>query len=961
LLLRTGEQEQVLVLTMHHIISDGWSVNVLMGELRELYESYSRGEESRLEELPIQYADYAVWQREWLQGEVLEEQLSYWRKQLEGMGEAVELPLRSRGKAEEERRGEGKSWRFELEPAVVQRLREVSRESGVTLYMSLLAGFKVLLARYSGQEDIVVGTATAGRTRGELEGLIGFFVNTLVLRTEVGGGVSFRELLGRVRETVLGAQANQDLPFEKLVEELQPERELERTPLFQIMFSWHSEKEGEWSLPGLRMEQQEVELGEAKFDFTMWLGEKGGRLRGIIEYKAGLYEEEMIAKVASHYQVLLEELLEDIEQDIRRVSMLTRMERRQLLEEWNRTETEYGNEKSVDQQFEEQVERTPEAIAVVQENRQLSYGELNRRANQLARFLRMLGAGPDVRVGIFLEASPEKVVALLAVLKAGAAYVPLDPAYPEERLKYIAMDAQIAVLLTEQKLQVERLRLKADVVYLDQESHWIGKQSCENLEQFAVPDNLAYVIYTSGSTGQPKGVMVRRQGVMNHLQWTLKDFPLTVLDRMLQRSTFAFDSSVWEFFAPLVAGSRLVLLSQSNLDLESTLKDLSLQQITHVQFTPSALQSLLAQNVSPFFKSVQCVFCGGERVSAELWEQFRKLIPAILSNLYGPTETTILSTSFLIPAGTSYSSPIPIGTAISNTQLYVLDRNLQLVPVGAPGELYIGGDGVSRGYIGKPGLTAERFVPDLYGKRKGERLYRTGDIVRYLHDGNLEFIGRADHQVKVRGYRIELAEIETALATHESIQQCVVVAREVEPGDTRLIAYVVLKSGKQAGTRRLYEHLKLRLPDYMVPSAFIEMQELPLTSNQKIDLKKLPVPNESYEPWDVYVEPRNGVEELLAEAWSDVLRTPQVGVHDNFFRLGGHSLLATQLILRIRETLKMDLPLRALFQQPTIAELAEMIRGQEQNADRVRRIEETFNRIQSMTADDVQRALAKGE
>jgi len=924
-LLRLGEGEHVLLLTMHHIVSDGWSVGVLVRELGVLYEAYAKGEESPLRELGIQYGDYAEWQREYLQGEVLEEQLSYWRKQLGGELPVVELPNDHVRPAVRSNRGAQQRMRVSRE--VGEKLKQMSREEGATLFMTLLAGFAVMLARYSGQEEVVVGTPIANRTRVETEELIGCFVNTLVMRVDARGNPKFRELVQRVKQVALEGYAHQDVPFEKVVEELQPKRDLSRTAMFQVLFVLQNAPMTETKLGGLRLEEVEFDRKVAKFDLTVTMGETEEGLWGVVEYNTDLFEAGTIARLVGHWERLLRGIAEGGgEQRVWEMALLGEGERRQLVEEWNETEASYPREKTVVELIEEQVERTPERVAVVYEGERLSYRELNGRANQLARRLQGWGVGPEEMVGICMKRSLEMVVGLLGVLKAGGAYVPLEPDYPRERLEYMVRDTGVRVVLTEERYRglVEQEGLQ--VLSLDREWSEVEGEESGAVRSGVGPENLAYVIYTSGSTGKPKGVMNTHEGLFNRLWWMQQEYGLGEEDRVLQKTPYSFDVSVWEFLWPLMSGARLVMARpEGNRDSRYLVEVIEQEQITTVHFVPSMLQVFVEERDVQRCGSLRRVICSGEALSGELQERFYGRLGAELHNLYGPTEAAIDVTYWACERGGRRSS-VPIGRPISNLQIYILDRYMNPVPVGVNGELHIGGVGLARGYLNRGELTAEKFVENPFAKESGARLYKTGDVARFRADGVIEYVGRMDQQVKVRGFRIELGEIEAELMQHPEVSECVVLAREDEPGTKRLVAYVVGEKQATPKVTELRNWMKERLPEYMVPAAFVTVPAIPVTANGKVDRRALPMPEASRpELEQEYVAPRTPAEETLARIWADVLQLERVGVHDNFFELGGHSLLATQVTARIRDLLHLEVPLLKIFEFPVLAEFAEVL------------------------------------
>ncbi|ODH00205.1 non-ribosomal peptide synthetase [Nostoc sp. KVJ20] len=950
-LLVLSPTEQWLSVCMHHVVSDGWSIGVFALELQALYNAYSQGQTSPLLPLPIQYADFAIWQRQWLVGEVLNSQLSYWKQQLANAPTFLPLPTDRPRPAVQT--FNGAYLEFTLSGELTQRLLQLSQKQGVTLFMTLLAAYNTLLYRYTGQEDILVGSPIANRDRTEIEGLIGFFVNTLVMRTEISGDRSFNELLPRIREMALSAYAHQDLPFEMLVEALQPERDLSHTPLFQVMFVLNNAPTSEVELTGLSVSSLPIESAIAKFDLTLSMENTSTGLVGGWDYNTDLFDSSTIERMTGHFVTLLESIVANPSERISQLPMLTAFEQQQLLVEWNDTRVDYPQDKCIHQLFEEQVERTPDAVAVVFENQQLTYHELNCRANQLAHYLRSLGVSTDVLVGICVERSLEMVIGLLGILKAGGAYLPLDPEYPQDRLSFMLEDAQVSVLLSQQQLVEKLPEHQARVVCLDTDWGMISQSNQQNPIAGVQATNLAYVIYTSGSTGKPKGAINTHLGICNRLLWMQQAYQLTEIDCVLQKTPFSFDVSVWEFFWPLLTGARLVVAKPGGHKDSGYLVNLILeQQITTLHFVPSMLQIFLEEQGLKDCSSLKRVICSGEALPLELQERFFACLGCQLHNLYGPTEAAI-DVTFWECQPESNLKTVPIGRPISNTQIYILDQNLQPVPVGVPGELHIGGAGLARGYLNRPELTEKKFIPNPFSGSRGAgeqrsrgvrerrrkivqspvaspRLYKTGDLARYLPDGNIEYLGRIDNQVKIRGFRIELGEIEAALSQHQDVQTSVVIVREDTPGDKRLVGYIVPQPQITPTVSVLRSFLKEKLPEYMIPSAIVILESLPLTSNGKIDRRALPAPEPSGTLSDKYVAPRTPLEEILALIWQEVLKIELVGRHDNFFTLGGHSLLATQLVSRVRSSLKVELPLRSLFAAPTIAELAQLIQQLQQ-------------------------------
>ncbi len=929
-LFELAPDDRVLYFAIHHIISDGVSISVFLRELVTLYGAFSQGEPSPLPTLPVQYADYAGWQRSWLQGEVLARQVAYWSRQLSGAPAAIELPTDRPRPAVQRSRGTRQN--FQLPSALVADLAALGRREQCTLFMALQAVLNTLLGRYSGQEDILVGWPIAGRNRPELEGLIGFLANILVLRTDLRGEPNFRRLLARVREASLGAYSHQELPFEQLVEELRPARDLSHNPIFQVFFVLHQAGAGAPSLPEVSVSVPPIDNKTSRGDLLVSLSETPGGLAGMVEYNTDLFDAATMERFTVHFIHLLRAVLADTESAVGALPILGEDERRQIVEGWNDTAASYPADLSVHQLFEAQAARDPGAIALVFESdlavtERLTYGDLDLRANRLAHRLRAAGVGPGTLAAVCLERSPEMVVALLAVLKAGGAYVPLDPTYPADRIAFVLADSGARVLLTETELLGDLLPDEPEgleVIAVEPGAFDGEPATCP--EPLAGPDDLAYVIYTSGSTGRPKGVEVCHRGVINFLASMAEKPGLTAADTLVAVTTISFDIAGLELYLPFMVGGCVALASRDTagdgLRLAALLAN---SNATVMQATPATWRMLLSSGWAG--KRDLKVLCGGEALPANLAAE---LLPRVgsLWNVYGPTETTIWSTveEVFAAAGSGGSGgSIPVGRPIANTCVYLLDRYLEPVPAGVVGELYIGGDGVARGYLGRPELTAERFIPDPLGAA-GRRLYRTGDLARQRKDGRTLYVGRTDFQVKVRGYRIELGEIEAALSRHPAVAQSVVVVREETPGNPQLAAYYVAAEGQAASVGNLRAALREELPDYMIPSFFTALPSLPLTPNGKVDRKALPAPGGGRnEPGREHVAPRGDVEERLAAIWEQVLRVERVGADDNFFELGGHSLMATQVLSRVQESFGVELPLRAMFNRPTVAGLAEAI------------------------------------
>ncbi|HEX7242090.1 MAG TPA: amino acid adenylation domain-containing protein, partial [Longimicrobiaceae bacterium] len=910
-LARLDEEEWGMFFTMHHIVSDGWSMAVLVREVSELYGALSEGREPALPDLPVQYADFAVWQRDWLVGETLEAQLAWWRGALAGAPPALELPTDRPRPATASAHAESRS--FQLSAGTSRALRALSRGEGATLFMAMLAGFQALLSRWSGQEDVTVGTPIAGRTRSELEELIGFFVNTLVLRADLSGDPSFRALLGRVRENTLGAFQHQDLPFEKLVEELQPERALGHTPLFQVMFSMQNVEDEQLRLGALETEPLELGAAMARFDLSLATYEAGDRLAGGLVFRTDLFDGSTAERLLDHYVRLLDGAAARPDRRLSELDLLAPDERAQLLLAWNATDRAFPAERCVHELVAEQAARTPEAVAVVSRGGRLTYAELEARSDALAGRLRAEGVRPDDRVGLFLERSADAVVGVLGILRAGAAYLALDPGYPDDRLLFMLEDSGARALVTHAALEG---RLEA---FAGARVDVAGANSLPApVPAVPVsPRNLAYVIYTSGSTGTPKGVLVEHRGLVNYLSWFDREvlgaegFDLPLVSRL------SFDAHVRQLFPPLLRGEAVWVLPEETVtDPRALLEAISGRERVSFGGVPSlwgAMVELIRSGEAPKPGGLKAVLLGGEALGPELVERTRALYPdAAIWNHYGPTEATVNTTVARVEG----SARISIGRPVANVRVYLLDRQGNPVPVGVPGELHVGGVGVTRGYLGRPELTAERFVPDPYSGEIGARMYRSGDRVRWRADGELDYVGRVDFQVKVRGFRIEPGEVETVLERHPEVREAAVVVR----GD-RLVGYVVAE-GSGASVAELRGWLKERLPEYMVPAALVVLERLPLTPNGKVDRRALPEPEESAED---FVAPRTPAEEILAGIYAAVLGVERVGAEDDFFALGGHSLIATRVISRVREAFRVEVPLRALFEAPTVAGMAERV------------------------------------
>jgi aspartate racemase len=922
-LLRLRPQEHVLLLVFHHIVFDAWSAQVFMGEFSNLYRALSAGSAPALADIPIQYPDFAQGQRRRLRGELLERRLLYWRQQLSGCPPVDLFADRPRPSVLSHRGG-----RIEvlLPEPLVDSLAALSRREKATLFMTLLAAFQVLLSRYSGSEDIAVGSMVAGRNWAGTEKLIGNFSNRLLLRTDLSGNPTFRELLGRVRETCRGAYRHQDLPFEKLVERLRLEHVLSSATPFQVMFNLENQPEEAPAISGLRVAEFEFEFPVAACDLTLEIVPRGRQLRCSFVYHADLFDGGTIERSAGHYRTTLEALVAQPDVRIASLPLLSLAERRRILVEWNRTEVEYPRHTTIPELFAAQAERKPEAVALTFQEQSLTYGELNRQANRLANQLRGLGVGLETRVGICVERSLEMVVGLLAILKAGGACVPLDPGYPKKRLAFLLEDAGIQVLLTHKRLKSVLSSRHLNVVFLDKlEDSDVGSGSHDPLVG-AKPDQVAYLLYTSGSTGKPKGVEILHRGIVRLLFGT--DFaPFGETQVSLQLSSTSFDATLFEIWGALLHGGRCVLFPGRIPELAQLRALLKSENVTTLFLAPS-LFNMLIDDAPDVLARVPLLLVGGEALSVPHICRALSLLPTTeLVNAYGPTESTTFACCYRIPRTQSLlASSIPIGRPIANTQVYILDPHLQPVPLGVAGELCIGGDGLARSYLNRPETTCQRFIPNPFSSEPGARLYKSGDLCRYLPDGNIEFLGRLDNQVKIRGFRIELGEIESALAEHPAVSAAAVVVREEIPGEKRLVAYIVPhRSTNSPSSNVLQAFLREKLPDYMVPSDFVTLESLPLTPNGKVDRRALPLGRRSCQAARRYVPPRDPQELQLVKIWEELLNLRPIGIEHDFFDLGGHSLLAVRMMQRIEDTYGKGLPLATLFAEATIKHLAECL------------------------------------
>jgi amino acid adenylation domain-containing protein len=922
-LLTLSVTEHILIINVHHIVFDGWSVSLLNKELKMFYAYHTAGEPTMLGDFPIQYGDFSVCQREWLHGEVLENQLQYWKERLAGAPPVLELPTDRPRPVVQSFNGGRDCMMFDRDTA--DAVKALSRQERSTLFMTLLAILQVLLYRYTHQQDIVVGFPISGRQQKETKGLIGLFVNTLALRTDLSGNPSFYEILRRVRENARDAYAYQGLPFEKIVEELKPERSLGYNPLVQVIFTLEGFSIEALHLDSFAIQPEEIDSGVEKFDLTVSAKETPEGLRFFWSYNSDIFNPDTIERMMRHFQRLLKQIVEHPDKPISDYELLAPEERQQLLFDWNATEANYPKEQCIQQLFEAQVARTPEAVAVVSQGQQLSYADLNTRANRLAHYLIEQGVGADTLVALCLERSLDLVVALLGILKAGGAYVPLDPGYPQERLAFMLEDTDAPVLITQSSLQAVLPPHTATVLCLDNAVDLLADYADANPAVDTQPQHLAYINYTSGSTGKPKGVCIPHQAV-TRLVFGANYVTLDANKTLLHMAPISFDAATFELWGALLHGGRCVLYPD-RIPTPEGLKTIIAEQGVDTLWLTAAFFNVVVDSDVGILSDVKQLLTGGEALSvSHIRKALQQLKTTQLVNGYGPTESTTFTCCYPIPRNLDDSQhAIPIGRPISNTQVYILDARLKPVPIGVVGELYIGGDGLARGYLNRPELTAECFIANPLTGTPGERLYKTGDRVRYLADGTIDFIGRTDDQVKIRGFRIELGEIEASLSRHPQVQDSLVMVRE-EAGDKRLAAYVVTEQAAENITAALRDYLKETLPEHMVPSAFVMLDAFPLTPNGKVDKKALAVMGLGDFAKTEIVAPRNITEQTLASIWCKLLRHENVSVLDNFFELGGHSLLAVRLLNNIEKTFGRKLPLAALFQAPTIDGLARILR-----------------------------------
>ncbi|HKR13097.1 MAG TPA: amino acid adenylation domain-containing protein [Pyrinomonadaceae bacterium] len=924
-LLKLSEQHHTLLLNMHHIVGDSWSIGVLFRELGKLYEAFSSGKCSPLPDLEIQYADYALWEHRWLEAEVLERQLSYWREQLAGASPTLELPLDRPRPERESFRGSRAELTLPQEPG--NRLRQLYEREGVTLYMTLLAAFQVLLAKYSGQEDILVGSPVAIRNQAHTGSLIGCFLNTLVMRTDLSGDPTFRELLRNVREVALGAFENQDVPFEKIVSELRPERSLSHSSIFQVMFVLENAPARPLAMPGLAVESRYLGTGATKFDLTLAAWEFEGSFELKLDYNTDLFDSQTIERMLDHFQTLLERVAMNPGERLSALSLLKDAEREELISGLNAYSRAYPFDRSFVDLFQQQAERTPDATAVVFEEQSLSYAELNARSNQLGHLLREANVSANVCVGLLIDRSVEMLVGLLGILKAGGAYVPLDPGQPKARVLFQLQETTAPVLVTQKKYLAEVEEYAGKIVCLDRDQQMLKREKRSNPDWTIAPRDLAYVIFTSGTTGTPKGTLINHSSLTNYLCWFNENVGNEVR-RLPVVCGLWFDMSLKQILAPLLRGDAVWLLPEHVISEPAALLQACARfPRVGLNLVPSLWWIILDEiESSGDADNVAYLIFGGEKLSPDLVARSFHALPHVrIWNLYGPTEATSnASGGRVFP-----EAPVTIGKPIANAQIFILDTKLQPVPIGVPGELHIGGMGLAQGYLNRTQLTAEKFIENPFAKQSGARLYKTGDRARFLADGSIEYLGRIDNQVKIRGHRVEPDEIEAVLNQHPQMNKSVVVAREDQQGEKRLVAYVVLSEEVETIISDLRRWVKQRLPGYAIPSWFVVLDELPLTPNGKLDRRSLPAPDGKEFLDNAFVAPRNTLELLLTKTWENVLKVQPIGVKNNFFDLGGDSFLAVRLFTQIANVYGKKLPPATLFHAPTIEQMASLL-GEEQ-------------------------------
>ncbi|PRT07964.1 non-ribosomal peptide synthetase [Bacillus wiedmannii] len=932
-LFTVGEEEHILLFVMHHMIIDGWSMGIIIKELEQLYSSYSQGKPSPLKNLPIQFGDFSEWQRNQIENGNMNHQLEYWKKQLSGAPALLELPTDLPRPTVQT--FNGASHKFTISKYLVEKINNLSKQEGATLFMSLLGAFQIFLGRYSRQEDVCVGTPIANRTNSDLEELVGYFANTLVLRGDLSENITFREFLKQTRDMSLDAFANQDIPFEKLVEVLKPERDSSYSPLFQVMFVLQNSFNLQSELTEFSTSYEVLDSKASKVDLTLTFTPNQDGLVGVLEYNTDLFKSETILQMTKCYVTLLENILKNPDEKIWSLSLLQESEQKALINDWNSNLKDYTCNQPLHVLFEQQVKLTPDAIAVVFENQRLTYSELNSRSNQLAHFLQKNNVKSETKVGIYLERSMEMVISILGILKAGGAYVPIDPAYPQDRITYMLEDSKIPLLISKGSNVSGLPEHNSRLIQVDNDWSLIAQESEENTINNVTPDNLAYIIYTSGSTGKPKGTLVEHGNVVRLFKSTEKWYNFSNQDVWSMFHSFAFDFSVWELWGALLYGGRLVVVPYMvSRSPEAFYELLCNEAVTVLNQTPSAFRQLMQEDekYAGDKLSLRYVIFGGEALdlaSLKPWYERHGDQKPLLVNMYGITETTVHVTYRPLswadvrnPQGSIIGIPIP------DLSVYVLDQNLKPVPDGISGEMYVGGAGVTRGYLNRLDLNKERFITNPYSSDANSRLYKSGDLARYTMNGELEYLGRIDQQVKIRGFRMEIGEIESVISAFPTIREVVLTVHEDENHDKRLVAYIVPLINQEISINELRSFMKQTLPDYMIPSVFIKLDTLPLTTNGKVDRKALPAPDTSnFMVESGQVAPRNTLEMELVGIWENILNISPIGVTDNFFDLGGHSVLAVKLMSLIERKFNKKLPISVLFEGQTIEYLAQLISG----------------------------------
>lgn len=934
-LFRVSEENHILLLSMHHIVNDGFSMSIILNELKFLYEGELNGEHPSLPHQEFNYNDYIRSQDEFIKSDKGADQYEYWKKELSGELPVLNLPLDKPRPSIQTFSGAVEY--FELEQELVEKLKKLSAAEGTTLFVTLLSAYEIFLHRYTGQDDIIVGTPTAGRSRTEFEKIVGYFINPVSIRADFSENPTVKEFLSQIRRKVLNAISNQDFPFALFVEKMHRKRDPVRSTIFQTFFGMQkimgSSELQSMIVPGnkgarvnwgkMLLEPFEITQQEGQFELTLEFIDGGNLFSGAFKYNTDLFEAETIRNMIVHFRNILSDIVSGTDKKLSELKLLSEEEKDLILNKWNDTEFKFAEEDLVclHTLIENQTKKTPDNIAVISEDKQLTYDELNRLSNQLANHLRKLGAGTDDLVGLCVERSTDMVVGILGILKAGSAYIPIDPEYPESRVEFMIRDSKAKVLITQKNLINELPEGISKLLFIDDDREKISKEDDRNSDNGATLNNLAYVIYTSGSTGQPKGVMITHASIVNHMLWMKEVFGFDSSDSVFQKTPFSFDASVWEFYMPLITGGRLVMAKpQGHMDTPYLVETIIKNNITVLQLVPSLLKMLLDEKGIENCRSLKTVFCGGEALTYELQEKLFSKLDVDFYNLYGPTEATIDATYFKCE-GEYKNRYFPIGKPVYNATAYVLDKYMNPVPVGVASELYLGGINISRGYLNNADLTGEKFIDDIFSKAQGKKLYRTGDLAKYNKDGNLEFLGRADHQVKLRGFRIELEEIESRLLKHTSVKEAVVIVREDKPGIQRLTAYLINNSESAIDKNGLKNYLRENLPEYMVPVDIVVLDHLPMTPNGKVDRNSLPVPEIVLNDPDNFVSASNPVEEIFVNIWKDVLGLEKVSIHDNFFELGGDSIISIQIISRANQA-GIKISPKQIFQHQTIAGLS---------------------------------------